>query len=205
MDDTLSDEKADLTIVYLIHGAIRRDLAAFASLPAAEPSEAARSYWGLLSSELHHHHETEDIRLWPLLADRGDAGAAEDLERMEAQHRDAVALLDELDGPEGAFGIDPELVAQLAAIMGQHLDDEEESIFPLIQATMSEEEMASFGQRQLAEMSERQRGFFLPWILSGAPEEPVAHMRTVLPPPLVALIDEELMPSFDSLRSAALR
>ena len=199
------DDLADLTIVYLIHGAIRRDLAAFAALPAKEPSDSALGYWSLLSSQLHHHHETEDVRLWPLLADRSDAEAAEDLERMEAQHREVAALIDELDGPDGAFGVDPEVFGQLAYAMGVHLDDEEATIFPLIQEVMSSEEMAAFGQRQLVEMSERQRGFFLPWIFSGAPAEPVAVVRGVLPPPLVELIDVELTPTFESLRDAALR
>jgi hypothetical protein len=197
------DDLADLTIVYLIHGAIRRDLAAFAALPAKEPSEAALGYWGQLSEALHHHHETEDVLLWPLLADRSDAGAAQDLERMEAQHREVAALIDELGGPEGALGVDPEVASQLAAAMGVHLDDEEETIFPLIQEVMAADEMAAFGQRQLVEMSDRERGFFLPWILFAGPEEPVAVVRDTLPPPLVELIDAQLTPTFESRRAAA--
>lgn len=199
----MSEPQADLTVVHLIHRAIRRDLGAFAGRAPGEPSEAARSYWDDLAEQIHHHHHVEDDEVWGLLNER-DAGAAACTGRMEDQHRDVVKVLERLAADEGTFSRHPELVAELDRVMSAHLDDEEATAFPLMQSAMSFQEMAEFGQRQLMAMSEAERGFFLPWILFEAPAEEAGGFRGVLPPPIVELIDSRLMPSFQEARSAAL-
>ena len=68
----------DMTMMYVMHHAFRRDLAAFAAAAAATPVADREAWaalaerWELFSSALHHHHSGEDTGLWPLLMDRTD-------------------------------------------------------------------------------------------------------------------------------------
>lgn len=103
---------------------------------------------------LHHHHEAEDIHLWPLLRERATEHG-ELLDRMEAQHEGIdpaleraraagaawVASGDE-SAREGFAAALDEMVGPLMA----HLDQEEAEILPLAQRMLSEEEWARLGE-----------------------------------------------------------
>ena len=84
----------DLTTMFVMHFAFRRDLAAFATAAAATPVEDRRTWaalaerWALFAAILHHHHHGEDTGLWPLLAERSDEAGREVLAAMEAEHAD---------------------------------------------------------------------------------------------------------------------
>lgn len=94
----------DLTNMYLMHHAFRRDLTAFrAAVEQASITDHARwvalhQRWQLFAMALHHHHAAEDEGLWPLLLDRiaasGDDGARAVLEAMQAEHAQIDPLLD---------------------------------------------------------------------------------------------------------------
>ena len=73
----------DMTMMYLMHHALRRDLAAFAAAATATPVTDRQAWaalaarWELFSTALHHHHSGEDAHVWPLLTERtDDAGRA---------------------------------------------------------------------------------------------------------------------------------
>ncbi len=63
----------DMVMMYVMHHAFRRDLAAFAAAAPATPLEdrdawrALADRWELFATALHHHHTGEDAGLWPLL------------------------------------------------------------------------------------------------------------------------------------------
>ncbi len=194
----MSSNEADLTVVELIHRAIRRDLAEFADQAADQGSEAADAYWSEVTGQIHHHHEVEDDEVWGIVVARCGADAAEVTARMEDQHQQVVALLEAL-----ASDREPESLRTLERTMGEHLDDEEATAFPLMRQAFSFEEMAEFGQGQLMAMSDPERGFFLPWILFEAPAASADNFRGVLPPPLIGLIDGQLMPTFVEGRAKA--
>ena len=67
-----------MVMLYVMHHAFRRDLAAFVAAAPATPLEdrdawqdlAAR--WELFATALHHHHSGEDAGLWPMLMSCAD-------------------------------------------------------------------------------------------------------------------------------------
>ena len=141
---------------------------------------------------LHHHHEAEDIHLWPLLRQRAaDHGAL--LDDMEHQHegidpalakaRDAgsawAATADEASREAFAAALD-EMVGPLMA----HLDQEEAEILPLAQRLLSEDEWSKLGEHAVAAAPKKAllRGFG--GILEDATPEERTMMTSVLPPPV---------------------
>jgi hypothetical protein len=89
----------DLTGMFLIHHAFRRDLRNFAVAVAATPAgdtatwQALYERWRLFARFLHHHHTIEDKAIWPSLLDRVDAAGRATLEAMEAEHGEINPLL----------------------------------------------------------------------------------------------------------------
>ena len=69
----------DMIMMYVMHHAFRRDLAAFAArVPTVAVDDAATwralaQRWTDFASVLHNHHSGEDAGLWPLLLERVDA------------------------------------------------------------------------------------------------------------------------------------
>ena len=80
----------DMHMMYVMHHAFRRDLAAFAAAAAVTPSadrdtwQALARRWELFSTALHHHHAGEDAGLWPRLLEVADEQDRATLEAMEA-------------------------------------------------------------------------------------------------------------------------
>ena len=94
----------DMTLMYVMHHAFRRDLAAFAARVPAVPVDDAATWlalaqrWTGFAAWLHEHHSGEDAGLWPLLLERvdaaGDAAGRATLEAMEAEHAEIDPLLE---------------------------------------------------------------------------------------------------------------
>jgi hemerythrin-like domain-containing protein len=107
---------------------------------------------------LHHHHEAEDINLWPRLRKRATDKQAL-LDEMEAQHRGidpALARAEEL-GAAWAATADPaardafaDSIEEFAAPLLAHLDQEESDILPLAQKYVTEEEWGLLAKHALA-------------------------------------------------------
>ena len=80
---------ADMTMMYVMHHAFRRDLGRFADAVAATPLDdrttwkALAARWDRFFEILHHHHAAEDELIWPFLMERADATEQETLEAME--------------------------------------------------------------------------------------------------------------------------
>ena len=89
-----------MTMMYVMHHAFRRDLAAFAAAAGATPVTDRRAWkalaerWELFSSALHHHHSGEDAGLWPALVERADEEGRATLEAMEAEHAEIDPILE---------------------------------------------------------------------------------------------------------------
>ncbi len=93
------DGPVDLAVMFLMHYAFRRDLAAFATAVRTTPVSdrptwrllAAR--WGVFGEMLHHHHSGEDAGLWPVLLERSGPDDRATLEAMEREHAEIDPLL----------------------------------------------------------------------------------------------------------------
>jgi hypothetical protein len=95
------DGPLDMTMMYVMHHAFRRDLRALTAAAAATPLSSRSTWralarrWDLFAYVLHHHHTGEDNGYWPLLAKRVDSSDLWTLEGMEAEHAAIDPLLAE--------------------------------------------------------------------------------------------------------------
>lgn len=177
----------DLTTMFVMHHAFRRDLAAFATAAATTPVEDRRTWvalaerWALFAAILHHHHHGEDAGLWPLLAERSDAAGREVLAAMEAEHAEIDPLLEasaagfERLARTADEDVRAALAVRLAAAresLGRHLEHEETEALAIAQAVMTEEEWVHMEMEHFRRsMSPRMLLKVVPWAAYGAPRE----------------------------------
>jgi hemerythrin-like domain-containing protein len=199
----------DMTMMYVMHAALRRDLERIARVtarPDDDPKHVLRTAvgWEMFKSYLHAHHTAEDDLLWPpmrkALADDSDGVAL--LDAMEAEHAAIdplmaaidAALVDRDSGPH-RLG---ELTDALAIALRGHLDHEEAEGLALVDATVTPEQWRAFS----AEGGKRIGGDvhrFMPWLLDDASPEVTATVLGLLPPPVKQAYRDEWQPAFARL------
>ena len=145
----------DMTMMYVMHHAFRRDLEAFATAAGTTPASDRRAWkamaerWELFSSALHHHHSGEDAGLWPALMDRADEEGRATLEAMEAEHSEIDPILQACAAGFQRLAEHPDddaraaLAVRLVAArerLAEHLKHEETEAIALIQALLTPEE-----------------------------------------------------------------
>ncbi len=145
----------DMTMMYVMHHAFRRDLEAFATAAGTTPASDRRAWqamaerWEIFSSALHHHHSGEDAGLWPALMDRADEEGRATLEAMEAEHSEIDPILEACAAGLQRLAEHPDddaraaLAVRLVAArerLAEHLKHEETEAIPLIQALLTQEE-----------------------------------------------------------------
>ena len=174
----------DMYMMYLMHHAFRRDLAAFAAVVPHTPVEDTATWqaladrWALFAETLHHHHAGEDAWLWPALLERADVEELATLLAMEAEHEEIDPLLEAsasgFDRMAAGAGEDcrAALAVRLVAAresLGRHLAHEEADAMRILQA--------HFVQADWDELDERfQEGItfgkvvaLVPWAISEVP------------------------------------
>ena len=183
----------DMTIMYAMHDALRRELEQLAKVTARlddDPRTVLRTAvgWELFTKSLHVHHTAEDDALWPALretlADRPDDLAL--LEAMEAEHAavdEVIGAIDEaLFAPGAPLDHLGDLTDSLVTGLTGHLKHEEERALPLIQAVAVPQQWAYFGHiHSLRIGSDASR--LIPWLLDGAAEQTIATVLAPLPEP----------------------
>lgn len=185
---TGSAPAVDLTMMYAIHHAFRRDLRLLA---AAQHDDipAFRQGWQLFKNYLTIHHLAEDHSLWPVLRTRlaGQEEELQMLQAMEQEHTQLDATVEKIDAALGARGGEralPELMDDVIACLTDHLDHEEARALPLIESRLTAAEWGAFVAQQRSQVGIKGAATFFPWLLDGVPD---AERRTVLdkvPPPL---------------------
>ena len=196
----------DMTMMYLVHDALRRDVAQVARLSAG-PGDRSRlagaAGWDLFSRFLHVHHTAEDDVLWPMLqtalADRPDDLAI--IEALEAEHAaidPLVAAIERtLRDPE-ARGDLGDLVDALATELHEHLRHEERSGLPLMAATLTDEQAFTFSQANGRRIGDDAPRYF-PWILDGARYDDRAHALGRLPDALRQSYEDGWKQAYETL------
>ncbi len=142
---------------------------------------------------LHHHHENEDELLWPRLLQRTPVDA-ELVQQMAAQHAVIGQILVRVEAalpawPRTAGARDGAALAEdlteLSARLGEHLDEEETRVLPIVGRTITPAEWDELAQRGFAAMPKRRALVFLGHILASAsPEERTPFLRRRVPPPV---------------------
>jgi hypothetical protein len=155
-------------------------------------SAAVSSHITDLLAGLHHHHEGEDLLLWPRLLAR--ASLHSDLiHRMESQHHALSAALDDVELAVRAWAAnagraDRDRLAtaldKVGPLLVEHLGEEEREILPLVRKHLTSSEYRQLGERGSEMFKDRSKLLlFLGMILEEAsPQEQTAFLSE-LPPP----------------------
>jgi hemerythrin-like domain-containing protein len=201
--------KNDMTWMYAMHKALRRELERIARVtarPDDDPKHVLRTAagWEMFKSYLHVHHTTEDDMLWPpmrkALADGSDGVAL--LDAMEAEHAGIDPLLASIDAvlldPESGPHRLGELTDALATALRGHLDHEEAHGLALIDATITEDQWLAFGIEHGTRVS-GDIARYLPWILDDATPEDTAKVLGLLPPPVQQTYRDAWQPAYATM------
>ncbi|HEY5457410.1 MAG TPA: hemerythrin domain-containing protein [Acidothermaceae bacterium] len=194
----------------VIHRVFRRE---FGLLPAlirdVAPDDVERASFvadhatGLLGF-VHIHHSGEDEFLWPVLLERVEV-EADLIRRMEDQHLHVAALIPRaqelLPGwaaqPSAQRGEDlATTFEQIAAVLDEHLGEEEKQILPLVEEYLTLEEWARLGQHATASLSPPDLMASLAAILEEADDDERAMFTVVLPPPVLSMFVEQAEPAY---------
>ena len=199
--------RADVTMMYLIHDAIRRDLDRLedglhqlASMHAGPRRRALvgalERTWADLDDYLHEHHATEDELLWPMLR-RHCPLTGELLDELEGQHAALTPLVrDCRSAMTRALTSYPtfedatraaDIVGALRGELRAHLAHEEAAAMPYIVDHLGPHwDAFEARQRKAAGVSGLTR--FLPWVLDDADVVRGDWVRDRLSAPTFALV-----------------
>ena len=184
----------------IIHAAVRRDLARFgdalARFPDGDATRAGQlqTAWKFFYGELDYHHHGEHEIAWPALESVGVPRAT--LDRMDAEHQRLAEALGTTDTAFAALARTPTAasaqdaaaaIANLRAVVDEHLAHEETELEPVYQANRKGAEMKEMG-RKFAKRKPTEAGNFFAWLLNGATPEEKAALRVDVPPPVIAIL-----------------
>lgn len=174
------NDRLDMTVMYAMHNALRRELRQLARITARyepDPRRVLRDSagWEMFRRALRAHHGAEDDALWPALR-QALADRPYDLTRLEAMEAERaviarlVGAVDEaLTDPGARPALVSELVNSLVTGLAGHLDHAEDAVFPLVRAVVDEQRWEHFG-RVHAQRIAPHAPQLLPWLLDGADE-----------------------------------
>ncbi|NUR05609.1 MAG: hemerythrin domain-containing protein [Nocardioidaceae bacterium] len=149
------DGPVDVTMMYVMHHAFRRDLVMFAEAAAATPAtdrvtwSALAKRWAVFSEILHHHHSGEDAGLWPWLMRVATEDEQATLEEMEAEHEQIDPILRDCargfervttsDDARAAAYLAERLAAARDTLLA-HMGHEETDAMALVQTYMTQDD-----------------------------------------------------------------
>jgi Hemerythrin HHE cation binding domain len=200
------DRPADLGFMRAIHAGLRRDAARLQALaPQLERGDgrprAAPKGWTTFRQTLQVHHAAEDDDLWPVL--RSHLTETEDLHQLDlmvAEHRSLTAAIQAVDAAL-ASGVGVTTAArELGNVLGDHLDHEEQQVFPLLERHLSRGEWRRFLLTERRRRSARERPEFLTWVLDNASDQDTAAVLAELPRPAHLVYRRLLRPGYEAQR-----
>jgi hypothetical protein len=194
----MTDFTLDMTMMFAIHDAFRRDLEQIAQ------SDSRTDGSDFFVRMLHMHHSAEDDLLWPVTRDAA-AGRPDDLallDEMEAEHAAMLPALDAVDRALANGEAEPEVKSELDTRLREHLSHEENAALPLIDRTLTEEQWMTFG-RGSTEYVGADMPRFLPWVLDGADDEVTARLLGLLPEPVRQTYTDTWQPAYAAVDSWA--
>jgi hypothetical protein len=199
----------DMTLMYAMHNALRRELEYIARITARADDDPRRTLasaagWEMFKRALHVHHGAEDDALWPAVR-QAVAGRPDDLalvEAMEAEHAVIDPLIEEIDAALADRESGPDRVGAaadaLAGAVCGHLKHEEDDGLPLVDATVTPEQWQHFGAVH-GSRSAPDAPQLIPWLLDGADGQTVATTLALLPEPVRAAYRDQWQPAYAAL------
>jgi len=173
----------DLSNMYAMHHAFRRDLDRFVTAvqrtPVADRAtwQALRDWWQSYGSVLHHHHSVEDVDLWPALKEAvrhaGQEHLLPTLAAMEAEHADIDPSLEACStgferlatsaDEDARRALEVRIVATRAALL-RHLEHEETEALPMTQRHLSAEGWGQLERNAGKAYRPAELLFLVPWV-----------------------------------------
>ncbi|MEU6899575.1 hemerythrin domain-containing protein [Streptomyces virginiae] len=199
----------DLTVMYAMHDALRRELAHLDRITTAADRDPRHvlptaAGWKLFKAALRAHHTAEDEALWPSLR-QGLAGRPKDLalvEVMEVEHAAIEPVVRAIDDALADPGLGPLLPGQLIDALTRglagHLEHEENGALPLIRQVLTAEQSARLCRAHARHIG-REDPLLLPWLLDGADERTAARLLARLPASTYAACTTRWIPEYAAL------
>jgi hemerythrin-like domain-containing protein len=177
----------DMTMMYVMHHAFRRDLAVLSAAASVTPATDRRAWgaladrWALFAEALHLHHTGEDRGLWPRLLAVATPEETEVLEAMEAEHEaidpmltacaDGFARLREHADDDARAALAVRLSAARAQL-GEHLRHEETEAIAIIQRRLSDADWHRIEEESFKhDIPPRTLLKLVPWVAEGVPAD----------------------------------
>ena len=197
----------DLSGMYLMHHAFRRDLDRFVSAVRATPVverqtwQALRARWEQFALVLHHHHTVEDKAIWPVMLESATREGREDDRRtlldMEAEHETVDPALARCTTAYAEMAAHPcedhrnaleVRVTTVRELLAAHLQHEETGALPLVQRTMTGQQWADSEKAAGKGYPTRMLPFIIAWVDDGLPSQARrALLATAGPVPALVL------------------
>lgn len=208
-------KSCDARELVFVHQAFRRlySLAPGAVL-GTDPSDRKRvaavaSTLQTVNNALHHHHVTEDTKIWDTLEQRRPACMLH-VELMKSQHATVADLLDESPALLDAWRTNPTPAtaealaakfAEIDALLSVHLRDEETKIIPVIEEVFSAREWKKVENAAKATYDPAEIVLFLGLIMEVMPPEERADFESSLPTPVMWVWQLFGRPHYDRMMS----
>jgi hypothetical protein len=187
----MSEFKHDMTGMFAIHDALRRDLARVVQ------STTRTEGWSLFEKMLVLHHEIEDDFLWPLAREAVPAHSADRalLDQMTREHAAIRPMLDRLDQVHAPGAVTESARSDLERHVLDHLAHEEHDALPLLDRTLTEEQWSTFDRASVRRM-EPDMDRYVPWLLDGADDRRTTEFLALAPPDLSTAFVEQWRPAY---------
>ena len=188
---------ADTRVMGIVHSALRRDLErAHHALttwpyPFDEQRIAIADHLVWMMNFLHHHHESEDEHLYPMVRER-NADARNLLDRMDSDHRSILPAMASLESAAVAYratsGAREQVVGAIDALRSvllPHLEREEGEMMPIVSATISDAEWRrwddEYNVKPLGPIDLADQGLFILDSLEGEERQAITELVPAVP------------------------
>lgn len=177
----------DMTMMYVMHHAFRRDLSMLTEAARATPVDDRTAWrllaqrWAVFHEALHGHHTGEDAGLWPLLLERAEESDRRTLLDMEAEHAEFDPLLEACsqgfarlaghadDDARAALAV---RLAATRECLARHLRHEETEAIAIVQRVLTQADWDRLDEEQFkADLTFAKIVRIVPWAASGLPRE----------------------------------
>jgi hemerythrin-like domain-containing protein len=172
--------------MYAVHTVFRRE---FALMPALvrgvaagdkERSQIVADHIKLVTTILHHHHQAEDVHLWPKLLQRGPDDVVPIVQLMESHHVHLAKICAEIESATGSFLA--ELLDRLNPPLNEHITLEERRILPFVDKYVTAAEWDLMIREGSAEVPREAYPLIFGMVLYEAEPEYMQHRFSRMPP-----------------------
>lgn len=200
--DILSDmshqQPIDVRDMAIVHRTFRNAFTEGAALIRANPTPSPQRVTFLSDhvdfglGMLHHHHESEDEILYPLLVERAP-DRLDDTEHTRHQHEEIAGAIEAASAACSAWRHDPSAAngeataASLDALneaLQPHLDEEEQTIVPLAAVTLTQSEWDRLGEHARSGIPRKMMPVAFGMLLEPLDESDREYMKADLPIPV---------------------